>query len=139
MIKPAKYPDVFPLYPARMRIESKIIKHVDQLPDVQSRLAKTNAEWGVELWSIGAEFLNEYQGSKQTFNRYRTEVERFLLWSILVKQNNPLLFKPIDVVDYIDFIASPSRNWIGYCIQPRFIGGEINQSWRPVKRVFLQK
>jgi len=131
MIKPAKYPDVFPLYPARMRIESKIIKHVDQLPDVQSRLAKTNAEWGVELWSIGAEFLNEYQGSKQTFNRYRTEVERFLLWSILVKQNNPLLFKPIDVVDYIDFIASPSRNWIGYCIQPRFIGGEINQSWRP--------
>lgn len=38
-------------------------------------------------------FLLSYKGSEQTFNSYRTHVERLLLWSLIIRIKSILLLK----------------------------------------------
>ncbi len=87
-------------------------------------------------------FLLSYKGSEQTFNSYRTHVERLLLWSLIIRKKSIFTFKRQDAEAYLEFCRNPPLNWIGPVTRGRFITNndseslvafpEVpNPSWRP--------
>jgi len=94
--------------------------------------------WSVH-WSWGESFLL-YIGrnkSEHTYVRFRNEVERFLLWSYLVKEKPIDDFRKTDILDYADFCWKPPINWIGTSSLDRFSFDNgyfiSNKKWRPYK------
>ena len=53
-----------------------------------------------------AEFLYSYRGSEATFNAYRRELERFLLWSKTVINKKLKQLRRPDIESFIEFIKS---------------------------------
>ena len=80
-------------------------------------------------------FLYSYRGSKDTFNAYRRELERFLQWSWFVKKASILDLKRLDIEDFIEFCKNPPKGWINTKIVSRFVMSGINRipntEWRP--------
>ena len=80
-------------------------------------------------------FLYSYNGSSATFNSYRREIERIILWSWHVHESSILDLKREDIEQYIAFCISPPMNWLGIKNVARFklINGERlqNPDWRP--------
>ena len=77
-----------PLYPTFFELP-----HFDfeDYPEINDFINQAPA-WRLNHWQWGKSFL-EFTGknkSEHTYDRFRNEIERFLLWSFLVKQ------KPID-------------------------------------------
>ncbi len=125
------HPCLFPLYPAGLRVDGELIKDIHSIPDVEKRLSSLPLSWPKVVWLEGMNFLKDHQCSLQTLNRYRTELERFLLWCILVKEKNPFELSSMDIAEYVDFMAKPYSTWIGYSIKPHFNSNEVNPEWRP--------
>ncbi|WP_105201341.1 tyrosine-type recombinase/integrase [Pseudoalteromonas sp. T1lg10] len=73
--------------------------------------------------------------SDATFTRFRNEIERFALWSWLIKGASVLALKREDIEHYIDFVVEPSDDWCSDSVQWRFkqkLGQRIaNPKWRP--------
>jgi len=80
-------------------------------------------------------FLYSYNGSTATFNSYRREIERIILWSWHIHQSSILDLKREDIEAYISFCVSPTTNWIGVKNVARFKiqhGERLqNPDWRP--------
>jgi integrase len=81
------------------------------------------------------QFLKSYKDSPTTFNNYRTQVERLLLWA-WNKRGKPFLqFLRADIEDYLLFCKSPEPSWISASINSRFVMREglhaPNPDWRP--------
>jgi site-specific recombinase XerD len=80
-------------------------------------------------------FLFSYNGSTATFNSYRREIERILLWAWHVRETSILNLKREDIELYISFCVNPPTNWIGLKNVARFKmkhGERIqNPDWRP--------
>lgn len=80
-------------------------------------------------------FLISYDGSKETFNAYRRDVERLLQWSWRINQSSVRKLTREHIVDFIAFTNSPPVAWIGTQNVPRFKTNEgrrePNSSWRP--------
>ena len=51
--------------------------------------------------------------SEPTYNAFRSESERFLLWPWIVKERLIAFLKKRDIEDYIDFVVKPPKSWIG--------------------------
>ncbi|MCJ8314664.1 MAG: tyrosine-type recombinase/integrase [Saccharospirillaceae bacterium] len=72
-----------------------------------------------------------------TFDRFRNECERFLLWCWCFKSDKSLAqLNKIDILEYADFLWSPPKSWIGHDANTRrYIEAEglfkINGDWRP--------
>ena len=68
---------------------------------------------------------------------FRNEVEKFLLWSFLIKDTNIDSFKKSEILDYADFCWKPPVSWIGTSNvnKFKFENGyfEFNKKWRPFK------
>ena len=78
--------------------------------------------WQREHYAWGKQYL-EYIGrnkSEHTYNRFRNEIERFLLWAFIVKQQPIDELRKTDILDYADFCWQPPVNWIGTFNQERF-------------------
>lgn len=75
--------------------------------------------------------------SQQTFDSYRTEIERFLLWLAKVSDKPASACKKSDILSYIDFITQPNKSWVAKHISTRFsvCSGThttvANNDWRP--------
>jgi len=82
-----------------------------------------------------AEFLYSYRGSEATFNAYRRELERFLLWSKTVINKKLKQLRRPDIESFIEFCQRPPLTWIGTKNVPRFLikeGERIpNPEWKP--------
>ena len=52
-------------------------------------------------------FLRAYEGSEQTFNSYRTHVERLLLWALIVGHKSIFTLKRQDAEAYLQFCRNP--------------------------------
>ena len=95
-------------------------------------------------WQLALEYLQFVARNKAegTFDRFRSECERFLLWLWLKNDESKTLtaLTKIDLLSYIDFICAPDEQWIGHdSTVRRFISDgkqqTINVQWRP----FVQK
>jgi len=80
-------------------------------------------------------FLISYDGSKETFNAYRRDIERLLQWAWRIRQTSVCTLTREDIVEFIAFANDPPNVWIGTKNVPRFVnrdGNRIpNPSWRP--------
>ncbi|WP_137297601.1 site-specific integrase [Psychromonas sp. SP041] len=93
-------------------------------------------------------FLSEYgRRSAQTFNAFRTETERFLLWSWLIAEKSVISLRKSDINDYIDFCMNPPVSWVNTQQAAHFVrknsktSGDddkleeytANKAWKPFK------
>ena len=80
-------------------------------------------------------FIYSYNGSQATFNSYRREVERLLLWSWLIKNSPTTHLRRDEIEEFIHFCIAPPHDWIGVKNVARFKnkqGGRVaNTEWRP--------
>ena len=87
-------------------------------------------------------FLRAYESSEQTFNSYRTHVERLLLWALIVRKKSIFQLKRQDAEAYLKFCRNPPSEWIGYVTRGRFITNKDaetavefpevpNPNWKP--------
>ena len=80
-------------------------------------------------------FLKSYTGSLGTFNAYRREVERFLHWSWLIKEQSIIRHNYQAIEEYVHFCINPPKSWIGLKKVPRYKLQEglrkPNPEWRP--------
>ncbi|MBN2689480.1 MAG: tyrosine-type recombinase/integrase [Gammaproteobacteria bacterium] len=85
-------------------------------------------------FDVMREFLIQYQGSQDTFNAYRRELERLTQWAWLVANKSILDLGHKDIEKFIEFCQSPPASWVGLKKTARFIdkSGERlpNPDWR---------
>lgn len=103
---------------------------------IQTYLTATNIPAASVERNQCVEFLKSYANSKDTFTSYRREVERLLHWTWLIAKKSLKEITRNDIRDYLQFIASPPKNWVATKIVDRFVempGGsrEANPNWRP--------
>lgn len=81
------------------------------------------------------QFLKTNSRVETTYNNYRTQVERLLLWAWLKRGKSILSFLRSDMEDFMDFCCNPDPSWIGTAIKSRFVlvegVFEPNPEWRP--------
>lgn len=80
-------------------------------------------------------FIYSYNGSQATFNSYRREVERLLLWSWYEQDSPAMMLRRDQIEEFIHFCNSPPEDWIGTKNVARFknhMGERVpNEEWRP--------
>ena len=100
---------------------------------------KEGEHWWRSHWEWGEEFLNytARNKSEHTYTRFRNEVERFLLWSFLVKGKPVDQYKKSDILDYADFLWRPPESWISLANHDRFElrsgSWVVNSEWCPFR------
>jgi integrase len=83
-------------------------------------------------------FLHQYcKRSEQTFNSYRSEVERLILWSWVERRKPAHQLSREDIDAFFDFVMSPPAGWVTNERHPHFLGdGDCrspNVNWRPFR------
>ena len=86
-------------------------------------------------YEFALKFIYSYNGSEQTFNAYRREVERLLQWAWQVRRCSVLDLQRHDIEEFIAFCIHPPRSWIGTKNVSRFLSVDgcrvANPEWRP--------
>ena len=124
-----------PLYPGYDELESL---NLLEYPSIKKFL-EDEADFSHSIWDWGKEFLIFIgkNKAKPTFIRFRNEIERFILWSCIVKKVPIDKFKKTQILEYIDFCMEPPAEWISSSNVERFIlsqGKYIpNEKWNPYK------
>ena len=125
----------------KINAPSPLFDGIDWLPEQPCAITYQTLE-GMQLngvhdeYALAKRFLMSYQGSEDTFNSYRREVERLCQWSWLIKQK---LLKHIDrhdIAEYFDFVQNPPEQWVARKHSPRFAfnthGARVpSPNWRP--------
>jgi len=124
-----------PLYPSYIDLLEFDFEDYPELDD----LFKNEDKWWREHFKWGQAFL-EYTGrnkSIHTYDRFRNEIERFLLWSFIIKKTPIEQLRKNDILEYADFCWSPPVSWIGTSNQERFKLSNgystANEFWAPYK------
>ncbi|SBS37480.1 Tyrosine recombinase XerC [Marinomonas spartinae] len=80
-------------------------------------------------------FIYSYNGSQATYNSYRREVERLLLWSWHTQSTPTTQLRRDQIEAFIHFCITPPESWIGIKNVARFkqhMGRRVpNKEWRP--------
>lgn len=86
-------------------------------------------------FAVTKDFLLQYDGSEDSFNAYRRELERLTQWSWLLQKKSVIELARSDIEEYIKFCQKPPKSWMAVKNVARFkvIGGERiqNPEWRP--------
>ncbi|KGJ93915.1 tyrosine-type recombinase/integrase [Colwellia psychrerythraea] len=124
-----------PLYPPYIDLCDFVLEDYPQLEKIFS----SNEPWWLEQFNWGKLFLT-YIGrnkSNHTYDRFRNDVERFLLWSFIEKKKPIDQLRKSDLLEYADFCWQPPVTWIGTSNQERFkiTNGysAANEFWFPFK------
>jgi len=127
---------ITPMYPTYVELCEMSL---DEYPSIETFLSSSEESYWLEHWTWGKSFL-QYTGrnkSVHTYDRFRNEIERFLLWSFLEKKKPIDQLRKTDILDYADFCWQPPVTWIGLNNLERFKieNGYFtaNESWRPYK------
>jgi len=112
--------------------------YLEDYPQLET-LFNSEPAWWFEHFTWGKLFL-EYTGrnkSVHTYDRFRNEIERFLLWSFIIKQQPIDQLRKSDILEYADFCWQPPVTWIGTSNQERFKLSNgystPNKNWFPYK------
>lgn len=109
----------------------------DTPPCVAEHIASLNIPAAEKEFRLCLEFLKSYGNSLDTFTAYRREIERMLQWAWLVVKKPIKEISRNDIRDYLQFVTSPPKNWIGTKTVSRFIHDaasglrKANTDWRP--------
>lgn len=80
-------------------------------------------------------FLLNYQGSLDTFNTYRKEIERFLQWCQLKANKTLKEIHREEFEAYVKFCQNPLKSWVSVKVEKRFIENNHirlpNPNWKP--------
>jgi len=99
--------------------------------DYQPQLTKAFQE----DYQHARDFLLSYRGSRDTFNSYRRDIERYLQWCYLKENKTLMKIRRAEFERFLSFCQKPPKSWIATTIQQRFIekeGDRIpNPKWRP--------
>lgn len=103
-------------------IEQDFSIHAPTLGCVRTYLGEFESELEVARgYAAVRSFLRAFSDNAQTFNSYRSHVERLLLWSLLIKSKPLNRLKRQDAQDYLDFCRNPPGDWIGPVTRSRFV------------------
>lgn len=103
-------------------IEQDFSIHAPTLSCVRTYLGEFESELEVARgYAAVRSFLRAFSDNAQTFNSYRSHVERLLLWSLLIKGKPLNRLKRQDAQDYLDFCRNPPGDWIGPVTRSRFV------------------
>lgn len=119
-----------------------LFDHADQLKHLAKTIEKDGRFHGrhdlIDDYKIAVEFLLCYQGSPDTFNAYRREVERFLQWCIAHPPHHLKMIDRQRIMAYIAFVQKPPESWLTNQHYPRFYvkagGRQPHPQWRPFVR-----
>ena len=124
-----------PLYPTYLDLRDF---DFDDYPELD-KIFLANEPWWLEQFNWGKLFLT-YIGrnkSAHTYDRFRNDVERFLLWSFIEKKKPIDQLRKSDLLEYADFCWQPPVDWIGTSNHERFkiTNGysAANELWYPYK------
>ena len=124
-----------PLYPTFFELPHFDFEDYPQL----NEFIHQGPAWRLNHFNWGKSFL-EFTGrnkSEHTYDRFRNEIERFLLWAFIVKQKPIDEFRKTDILEYADFCWQPPVNWIGTFNKERFTleNGYLvaSENWYPFK------
>ena len=124
-----------PLYPPYVDLREFDLEDYPELNEIFS----ANEPWWLEQFNWGKVFLT-YIGrnkSEHTYDRFRNDVERFLLWAFIEKKKPIDQLRKSDFLEYADFCWQPPVTWIGTSNQERFriTNGysSANEHWFPFK------
>ena len=103
-------PKPIPLFPPYAEL-----KYFDwaEYPQLKEFFAE-QLSWCREQWTRAKDYLL-YLGrnkSEHTFIRFRSDVEKFLLWSFLIVVKPLDQFKKSDVLNYAELFYRPPQSWI---------------------------
>lgn len=80
-------------------------------------------------------FIYSYNGSQATFNSYRREIERLLLWSWTINKTPATALRREEIEAFVHFCVAPPDKWIGLKNVARFKSKQgirvNNEDWRP--------
>jgi integrase/recombinase XerD len=107
-------------------------------PDVEAFVLGLNVEGAVEDYRYTKEFLTSYsKKSQDTYDKFRGDAERLLLWCWLIKEKSLPELRRRDLEEYTDFVASPILSWQGQHTERRFLSSNglrvPNGRWRPFR------
>ena len=126
-----------PLYPALTVIANfQLSDYPDLLPFLDDT---SDITWRMQHWQWGLDFLKYISRNKSehTFNRFRNETERFLIWLFLIKKKPMDELRKSDILEYVDFCWKPPAEWISFAAADRFIlqnGAYLtNPKWLPFR------
>jgi len=132
------YRNPFPLFPGYSELQEFAFSEYPALK-LSLEITSDSASDVVLQWNWTQGFLLFIgrNKSEHTYIRFRTEVEKFLLWAMLVKKQSIIELRKTDILDYADFCWKPPTNWIGTATKNRFVLKQgnftSNKNWRPFK------
>lgn len=113
------------------------LENITEIPEVvREYLQKTSLSFAEKEFTVCLEFLKSYANSADTFTAYRREVERVLHWAWLVCKKSLKDITRNDIRDYLEFVNTPPKNWMGTKTVSRFTINDVglrvaNPEWRP--------
>jgi site-specific recombinase XerD len=124
----ARQPQPQPLFDTLECLAREINPVVDEFLQQVAPFAATE-------YRLCRKFLLSYQGSHDTYNAYRRDLERFVQWCWLIQKKSLADIGRQDINDYLEFIMEPPHNWIGYKNVRRYVEKQgqrtFNPEWRP--------
>ena len=111
-------------------------------PAIEEFVSGLEVEGARDDYRYTKEFLTSYsRKSTETYDKFRGDAERLLLWSWLIKGKSVIQLRRADLEEYTDFVAKPDPAWQAETTIRRFLskGGlrEPNEKWRPFRAAGL--
>lgn len=128
-------PAPMPLYPVYDELKDV---RLEDYPELAAFLSASGS-WKTKAWTWGQDFLS-YIGrnkSQHTYIRFRSEVEKFLLWSFLINDKPIDEYRKTDILNYADFCWQPPLSWICLANHEKFQFqdgvNKQNKQWAPFR------
>ena len=107
-------------------------------PAVESFVRSVEVDGALSDFRHTKEFLTSYsRKSQDTYDKFRGDAERLLLWSWLIKGKSVVALRRRDLEEYTDFVAKPDARWQSETTSRRFltVSGlrQPNERWRPFR------
>ncbi|MGC8118910.1 tyrosine-type recombinase/integrase [Marinobacter sp. VGCF2001] len=126
----------FPLFDTAELIQEQA--DLEFYPDLQAALASlpVDRQAALDDFYISHKFLMKYSDVAGTYNRFRSEIQRFLNYTWLIAKRHLAQADADLVTSYFAFIKTPPAQWVSHGIYSGFVSENdlrrFNRYWRPM-------
>lgn len=127
----------FPLFPVFGMLKSI---DINEFPDLRAQFNQ-QPDFFEQQWQVARQFLLYYgtHKSEHTYTRFRSEIEKYLLWGVLIKDAPVNDCSKLDILEYAEFFYRPPVSWICFENTEKFLQNEglhrTNTAWRPFRYI----